>query len=268
MFDVDRYRARIGVEPPPAADLATLRRWQARHAATVPFENVEPFLGRPVDVDADAVAAKLVDQRRGGYCFEQNTLFGAALAGAGFTVTPLAARVLLGAPAGGGVSPRTHMLLRVDLEGGRWIADVGFGGHLMNAPLALDDDGEQPQAGSRLRVRRDADAYVIERVDPGPPAPLYRFTLEPQAPADFRVANWYTSTFPGALMRNHLLVERVDDRERVSLFDRRVTRRRHGEAPVESTLASAAQLEAFLRDDAGIDGDDVVGPLWERLQRL
>jgi arylamine N-acetyltransferase len=98
------------------------------HVQAIPFENLDILLGRPILIDLDSVQAKLVAERRGGYCFEQNTLFAAVLRELGFAVTTLAGRVRLGAPEAV-PTPRTHMVLRVEFpdDGGPWLADVGFG---------------------------------------------------------------------------------------------------------------------------------------------
>jgi N-hydroxyarylamine O-acetyltransferase len=97
-FDIETYLARIGYDGPRAADLATLRAIHRRHPAAIPFENLDPLLGRPVALDIEALQEKLVRGRRGGYCFEENALFAAALEALGFAVTRLAARVRWGRP--------------------------------------------------------------------------------------------------------------------------------------------------------------------------
>src|SRR5688500_6459235 len=119
-FQADAYFARIGHAGPRDATAATLDAVHRAHATAVPFENLDVFLGRPIRIDLESVQAKLVGARRGGYCFEQNTLFAAALAHLGFAVTCLAARVRLGSAR---LLPRTHMILKVQAEGRPWLAD-------------------------------------------------------------------------------------------------------------------------------------------------
>jgi len=110
-FDLDAYLRRIGASGPlRQASPETLAVLHEAHATAVPFENLDILQGRPISLELDALQAKIVAGRRGGYCFEQNTLFRAALEAVGFVVTSLAARVL----GGGVVRPRTHMLLLVD----------------------------------------------------------------------------------------------------------------------------------------------------------
>ena len=95
-LDLDAYLRRIGWAGSLAPDMATLQRLASHHAAAVPFENLSPLLGLPVSLDLGSLQAKLVMAGRGGYCFEQNTLFAEVLRRAGFTVTRLAARALPG----------------------------------------------------------------------------------------------------------------------------------------------------------------------------
>src|SRR5690606_7025466 len=134
-LDLDAYCARIGYDGPREPTLATLRALHALHPAAIAFEALDVMLGRGIDLAPAAVEAKLVHQRRGGYCFEQNGLFQRVLAAMGFEVEALLARVLWRTPADAPPRPRTHMALRVMVEGEPWLADVGFGGCVMTAPL-------------------------------------------------------------------------------------------------------------------------------------
>src|SRR5690349_15099497 len=124
-LDLDAYLDRIGYAGPRLPTRRVLEGLHLAHTTHVPFENLDILLGRPIRLDLDSLQAKLVRDRRGGYCFEQNTLFAAGLEQMGFAVTRLAARVRFGASR---LLPRTHMLLRVDVEGEPFLADVGFGG--------------------------------------------------------------------------------------------------------------------------------------------
>ena len=107
-FDLDAYLARIGYAGPRTPTLATLRAIHALQPAAIPFESLDPFLRRPVPLDLASLQAKLVGQRRGGYCFELNGLFAAALKALGFSVTPLSGRVRWMAPPDRPESARTH----------------------------------------------------------------------------------------------------------------------------------------------------------------
>src|SRR4051812_26387159 len=150
-FDLDGYLARIGWTGPLAPDLATLRRLVARHTAAIPFEGIDALLGRTPALDAAGLQAKLVGARRGGWCFEQNSLLALALEALGFRPQVRLARVRYGVPPGPPM-PRTHMVLRLDLPEGPHLADAGFGGVTVTAPLALRPGEAQATPHGRFRL--------------------------------------------------------------------------------------------------------------------
>jgi N-hydroxyarylamine O-acetyltransferase len=121
-LDLDRYFHRIGYQGPDRPTMETLEALHLRHLAAIPFENLDPVLGRPVQLDLANLQAKIVDAGRGGYCFEQNTLFAAVLRDLGFGVSTLEARVR--PPGASQRLGRTHGVLRVDLAGAPWLVDV------------------------------------------------------------------------------------------------------------------------------------------------
>jgi N-hydroxyarylamine O-acetyltransferase len=251
-LDLDAYFARIGYGGPRTPTLSTLSALHALHPAAIPFEGLDPLLGRPVSLDLDAVQAKLVGERRGGYCFEHNALLKAVLEALGFPVTPLIGRVLWMAEPDRPMGPRSHMALRVDLEEGVYLADVGFGGHLFTAPLKLVADIEQAAAASVLRLVQENEVFILQTRLPSGWKSMYRFTLEPAYPADYEMSNWYTSTHPASVFTNGLLAERLTPQVRVSLFNTSLTRR-HADGRVEQrVLASAEDLARVLDEDFGV----------------
>ena len=248
-IDLDAYLRRIGYDGRREPTLAVLSALHALHPAVIPFENLDPLLGRPVSLDLDALQAKLVRQRRGGYCFEQNALFRAALEALGFAVTPLIARVVWMAPPDRPLGGRNHMLLRIDLPDGPYLADVGFGGQLASAPLKLAPELEQQTAEAVFRLVQVGDAFFVETRLPAGWTALYRFTLEPAEAADYEVSNWYTSTHPTFLLTTNLLAERLTPQVRLSLFNTALTRRYpDGRADVVE-LANAEALARALEVD-------------------
>ncbi|TMC10160.1 MAG: arylamine N-acetyltransferase [Chloroflexi bacterium] len=192
LVDVPAYLARVGIAALPGPTAAGLRDLHRAHVLAIPFENLDIVLGRGIDVSLPAVQAKLVARRRGGYCYEHNTLFGAVLDRAGFEVTRLAARVRLGASF---VRARTHMLLVVQAEGRPWLADVGFGGDGLLEPVPLEHGQTSRQGEWTYRVVREDGPWnwALHARRPDGWVELYGFTLEPQHPIDYVMANHFTS---------------------------------------------------------------------------
>jgi N-hydroxyarylamine O-acetyltransferase len=216
-LDLDAYLGRIGARAPLAPTLEGLVALHRAHCAAVPFENLDILLGRPIGLDLPALEAKLVRARRGGYCFEQNTLFQAALEALGFPVIALAARVRAGTS---GMRPRTHMLLRVDLAEGTLLADVGFGGDGLVHPIPLREGSETWVGFTGHRLRREDDLWVLQGSAAGEWTDLYAFTLEPHYPVDFEMANHYTSTYPRSAFVLNLTAQRSWPEKRVVLRNR------------------------------------------------
>lgn len=265
MTDLDAYFTRIGYAGTPSATAATLRALHALHPAAIPFENLDPLLGRPVQLDLDAVQRKLVGGRRGGYCFEQNTLLKAVLETLGFSVTGLAARVLWMVPPDRPPNPRTHMVLKVDLDDGPAIADVGFGGYLVAAPLKLVADIEQQTPAGVLRFMRADEVFTLQARLVSGWQNVYCFTLEPQLPIDYEVANWFTATHPDSRFRHNLMIERLTPETRISLFNKRLTRRRAGGRVEESVLAAPDDLDRVLAADFDLAPPADAATLFARL---
>lgn len=203
-LDLEAYFRRIEYQGPREPTIEVLEALHLAHATHIPFENLDIHLGRPIHIDLESIQAKLVDSRRGGYCFEQNTLLAAVLEKLGFRVTALSARVRLGATR---VLPKTHMLLLVDLNG-EWLADVGFGtgGILMPVPMAAERVSRQH--GRTYRLMRDPGTWVLQSLTRGAWQDMYAFTLEAHYPIDFEMANHYVSTHPNSRFVQTLVVQR------------------------------------------------------------
>jgi N-hydroxyarylamine O-acetyltransferase len=267
VFDLDAYLKRIGYEGPRTPTMATLEAIHALQPAAIPFEGLDPFLRRPVPLDLASLQAKLVRQRRGGYCFELNTLFGGALEALAFTVTHLAGRVRWMAPPDRPHSPRTHHLLRVDLEEGTYLADVGFGGHLLAGPIRLQREIEQSTPASVVRLAGADQTYMLQALLPKGWQDMYLFTLEPQHPIDYEVANWFTSTNPGSRFHAALLAERLTPERRLSLFNTKLTERRPGAAASERILANAEELSEVFDRDFGVTLPVDPADVWEKIPK-
>lgn len=242
--DLDAYLRRVGRERPRVASAGTLAALHEAHTASIPFENLDILLGRPISLELPALEAKLVAGRRGGYCFEQNTLFRAMLEGFGFAVTSLAARVR----GGGVVRPRTHMLLRVELAEGPWLADVGFGGDGPVVPLPFAAGPETWVEGIGFRLQREGESWVLARNAGGQWTDLYAFTLEPQHPVDFEMANHFTSTWPRSPFVQSLTAQRARRSGSVILRNRELAVREGGAVRTETIRDPDHLLEVLDRE--------------------
>jgi N-hydroxyarylamine O-acetyltransferase len=246
-FDLEAYFARIGYSGDRAPSLETLAGIHLRHATSIPFENLDPFLKRPVLLDVESLQQKLVKGGRGGYCFEQNLLLSHALIKLGFDVTGLAARVLWGA-VDDAMRPRSHMLLRVNLDGAAYIADVGFGGLTLTGPLRLKPDVEQATPHENFRLLRTGDDFLMQASIGGDWKALYRFDLQPQFQADYEVTNWYLSNHPNSRFVTGLIVARPDRDRRYALNHRDFAIHHVGGATERFTLATTKEFRATLEE--------------------
>jgi N-hydroxyarylamine O-acetyltransferase len=257
-LDLDAYLARIGFVGTPTPDLEFLRSVHRLHPAAIPFENLSTLLRAPVPLDLESLQRKLVDDRRGGYCFEQNRLFAAMLEQIGFEVLPLAARVIWNQRAGM-ISPRTHMILLVGSGGDRQLCDVGFGGVTLTAPLEFVCDRVQstPHEDFRLiarggseyelqaRLGRDESGHDVWRG-------TYLFDLQPQTPIDYELANHYVATHPTSHFRSQLIAARPFDSGRYALANTELTVHRLGHPKDTRRLADVDEIKTALETLFGI----------------
>lgn len=250
--DLDAYLARVGTVAGPA-DLTTLRAVVAGHARAIAFENLDPFTGREVLLDPAALAAKLVRGGRGGYCFEQNGLLREALDALGYRTTGLAARVLWGRPPDAPIPARGHMLLRVDLDDGPYLVDVGFGGLTLTGVLALEPDVEQATPHEPFRLVPDGAGFVMQARVGGEWRSLYRFDLAEAHPADYEVSSWYLSHHPASHFVTGLMAARAAADRRYALGGRVLSVYHLDGRSERHELGSSREIRATLEDHLLID---------------
>lgn len=214
MLDLDAYLARIGLDGEP-----TVARVHRAHATSVAFENLDPQRGVPVSLAPADIERKLVDERRGGYCFEQNLLLKNALEALGAEVELLLARVRVGA-APGVIRPRSHLVLRVHADGQAWHADVGFGFGTLLEPLPFGPGAEHEQSGWRFRVVDDGAELVLQTDEGEGWIDLYGLLAQPVPLIDVETVNWWTSTNPRSPFVTGLMVSsQTAEGTRTSLSD-------------------------------------------------
>ena len=255
---LESYFARVNYAGPREPSLELLRELQYRHAHSVPFENLDVLLGRGIRLDTASLTAKLIQGRRGGYCFEQNGLFWRVLTALGFTVTPLAARVRWQVPDEVETG-RSHLLLKVDLAEGPFIVDVGFGGLSPTAPFALEPGLAQATSLETYRVVSFAGGYALEALLGESWTTLYRFTLEPQPMPDQEISNWFVSTAPTSRFVLNLTVALPAGDRRHTLFNDQLTIRYRDGRVEERTLDGADALVETMRRYFGLDLEAIAG---------
>jgi len=250
-FDLEAYLRRIGVDGHPVPDVSWLGVLQRAHIQAIPFENLDVQMGRRISLESTDLQAKMVRQRRGGYCFEHNTLFVHALRAIGFDCHTCEARVRQF--AAGTLRPRTHMVLKVVCAGRSWLADVGFGGAGIVDPIAIDGSAAE-QLGRQFRIINQDRTWVLQMARQEQWDDVYAILPLPVFPIDFVVANWFTSTHPDSPFVKTLIAQRWTSEARYRLRNL-VFATERGEQE-EKRDVTRAELVPLLRDMFLIDVPD------------
>jgi N-hydroxyarylamine O-acetyltransferase len=239
---VDAYLERIG-----ATRGSSLAELQHRHLLTVPFENLSIHLGEEIVLDEEALVSKIVQRRRGGFCYELNGAFSALLRQLGYDVTLLEARVIVD---GGPGMPYDHLALKV----GEYLVDVGFG-RFSHYPLSLGERGEQADPGGVFRIVETAEGDLDVSCDG---RPEYRLETRPRRLSDFKVGCWFHRTSPESHFTSSLVCSRLtEDGGRVSLSGRTLIITAPGGAQTRVALESDAEVLAAYHKHFGIELDEV-----------
>jgi N-hydroxyarylamine O-acetyltransferase len=250
-FELSSYLDRVGIGSEPTS-LAAVHR---AHATTIVFENFDPSTGRPVVLDVDNLADKIVIRGRGGYCFERNMLLKAALEEMGLgPVDLMLARVRIGGT--GDDRPLDHLLLRVTEDGRPWLADVGFGGGGLLDPVPFEVGVETDQSGWRYRLVEDGPELALQVFQDGSWTDMYGFVPEPVPVIDVEVSNWYTATHPTSSFVTGLFVGRRSTDCCLSLFvfEQAVLVERPVGGTSEVIEVARTQVPDLLAERFGIEG--------------
>lgn len=251
-LNIKDYFQRIGYLGNPKPDLETLKELHLLHVRTIPFENLNPLLKIPVALDMDSLWDKMVNNNRGGYCYEQNLLFAHVLQSIGFDVRPLAARVLIGREEDD-ISAKTHMLLLVLYDGVEYLCDVGFGSHSLAGPLELHSSVPQNTPLEQYKIIGMDDHYLMYIHVRNEWRLMYRFTTEKRYLVDFKMANWYTSTYPKSHFTYSLTVARVGNNCRYTLKNNQFRTHFLGGQTEKETIYTIDRLKTVLEDVFLID---------------
>ncbi|MFJ5547293.1 arylamine N-acetyltransferase [Streptomyces sp. NPDC093225] len=256
-LDLDAYLARIGYTGGLAPTEETLRGVHRAHVLGIAFENLDVALGRTPALDVKGLQEKLVRRRRGGYCYEQNSLLAAALERLGFDV---AARGARNRTRGDVLTPVTHAVLVVTAGGRSWLADAGFGHQGPLEPVPLDATGEVRQGPWTYAVGREDGGLHVLRVLRGDEGwrDLYAFGPQATYPVDFVLMNHYSATHPRSHFTGQIVVQRVAEDERVALVRDELTRVRPPWTADRHTTAPGG-LIALLGSEFGIELSETDG---------
>jgi N-hydroxyarylamine O-acetyltransferase len=231
-MDLAAYLERIGYSGEIAFDVTTLERLQRAHLTAVPFENLHVFHRLGVQTSTDWSVPKIVEQRRGGWCFEANGAFGLLLETLGFDVVRLGAAVLLGGPN----AIIDHLTLEVMLDE-PWLVDVGFGDSFIR-PLALNRRGAQDGGAGTFEFIPSSQGLTLTKHEEGVPAAQYRFKRVGHELSDFDPASRHLQTAEDLHWVNKAFATRLLDcgPDRVTLLGDRLKVARDGEV-VETPIA-------------------------------
>jgi N-hydroxyarylamine O-acetyltransferase len=244
-LDIKAYLERINYHGSLAPTAETLRELQVAHLLAVPFENLSIHARQPIVLEDEALFTKIVERRRGGFCYEANGLFAALLRELGFNVAMLSAGV---ANAEGSFGPDfDHMALMVSLEQ-RWLVDVGFGDSFRE-PLRLDERREQVQGNRAYRILPDGSYFILMQRDDGNEwEAQYRFTLLPHEYADYAEMCRYHQTSPQSHFTRARICSRATDEGRITLSEMRFITTSQDGGRQERTLTSQEEYASILRE--------------------
>ena len=249
-MNIDAYLKRINYNGPRDVSAETLRALQVAHLTSVPFENLSIHAGERIVLDEDALFTKIVEERRGGFCYECNGLFAGLLRAMGFDVAMLAAGV---AQRDSGFGPIfDHMTLMVTLDE-RWLVDVGFGESFVE-PLLLDTRADQVQGTRSFRLIDSEDHVVLLlRNENEDWQPQYRFTLQPYTFPDYEEMCRFHQTSSESHFTKNVICSRATADGRITLSGMRlITTSGPQRLREEQTLSSSEEYDRVLREQFGV----------------
>lgn len=216
-FNISSYLKRIKYEGKTEISYETLCNLHIAHMLNVPFENLNVYYKKSILLDRESLYEKIVENKRGGYCFEMNGLFSFILKELGFKVTDLLARVEVD---GKFYSAKTHQVLMVEIDDKRWLVDVGFGRDGITVPLLLEEGIDQQQFGRTYRLLKDPKfGYALQNKVEDEYHYMYAFTLDECYPADYVMSSHFTSTFPHSWFTKMRFCTMPTKKGRITLTD-------------------------------------------------
>ena len=250
---LDTYLSRIGYDGPVNSSVVTLARLQRLHMQAIPFENFDVYLGRRLDLSTDALYRKMIVGKRGGYCFELNTLYADLLRSFGFAPRPVLGRVLLREPKD--TPPRNHLAHLVQVDGGQtYLTDVGFGGLTTRVPLCLDPGQPVNDGEGLVRLNRLQEAeYVVERQTAEGWKQQYSFETLRVHPSDIMLSNHFTETHSTSHFLHGRFIGLFTKEGRVGLYENQFTERVGSKVTIRQEVADGPGWLAFVEEQFGVE---------------
>jgi N-hydroxyarylamine O-acetyltransferase len=244
-FNLAAYLERINYRGNTDVSFETLNELHIAHTFNIPFENLDIYFNKPPQLDKECLFKKLVENKRGGYCFEMNGLFSIVLRELGFKVTDLL--------AGG----RLHQVLMVELDAKKYLVDVGYGNDGIAAPLLIEEGVAQQQFTNTYRFIVDpVSGYILQRIVDGEYQQMYTFTLQECSPFDYLISNHFTATYPESFFRKMKFCTMPTREGRVTLTDQHLKVTENG-LVTEQAISSDAEFNALLKKLFKLDIDAI-----------
>ena len=256
VFDQGAWLKRIGYSGSREPTLDTLNQLIFAHSHAIAYETMDIMLGRAPKLDVDSLQLKMISGGRGGYCFEQNMLFREGLRSLGYGITSLQGRVVRGM-AIDAPRPAIHMLLKVNLPEGPYLADVGFGNLAPTAALLLKPHVEQETPHELMRFIDVGGELTLQSRLRDTWEHVYRVIPYPRYDGEYEITNWYTGTHPDAPYQSNIIAARPGPhRTRITMFNARVTVRHPTGEAERRLLKDEAEYRSVLRDEFGLNMSD------------
>ncbi|QUR69129.1 arylamine N-acetyltransferase family protein [Mycobacterium spongiae] len=258
-LDLPAYFDRVNYHGDTEPTFGVLQDLVTAHTRAIPFENLDPFMGVPIDnLSPEALTDKLVHRRRGGYCYEHNGLMGYVLSELGFRVRRLAGRVIWMRPPDAPVPAETHTALAVTFPGAHrsYLVDVGFGGQTPTSPLRLQTGCIQQTRHEPYRLDDRGDGLLLHALVRDEWQALYQFTVQTRPHIDLQVGSWFASTHPSSLFVTGLTVAGFAGEARCNLAGRTLAIHR-ADGTEKILLGDAAAVVDTLGERFGINVADV-----------
>lgn len=222
--EITQYLSRIHLSE-YKINLESLTQLQKHHLEYIPFENLDIVVGRAIDLEHNHLFSKVILQKRGGYCFELNTLYAKLLTAIGFSAKPVLGRVWLSNP--NRTPPRNHLAYLVELQGKTYLTDVGFAGLTSKIPLDINESTPVNDNDGLMRVLKIADnEFMIQRHNEKEWTNLYSIENIEISEEDINISNYYMSTHPNSHLIHHKCVGRNTDQGRIGLFNNKLSVRK------------------------------------------